>query len=223
MEEVTEVSSSSSPLHSASLPASEKLVLSPSLSDAVESTRELEGLAFLLDSRFLDPTASSALPLFQDKCGRPAVYKTSIASDKGQKLKCSEQVRAPVVARVVPLFIPGRRAGGLQGGFTGQLRQARCLEDGAMQLRAKAACDYCRVSKVRCDEAKPCSRCSLNGLSCQTSQSMLPEHKDMIVKDLQFLQRPQVKRACEACRSSKLKCDESRPCSRCKRGHFRCD
>jgi hypothetical protein len=32
--------------------------------------------------------------------------------------------------------------------------------------KAKSACDYCRIKKAKCDEAKPCSNCVKKGISC---------------------------------------------------------
>ena len=63
------------------------------------------------------------------------------------------------------------------------------------------ACTNCRVSKSSCKGVeRPCARCVKLGLTCEDDVKVL-------------------KRSCEACRQSKVKCDLEEhfpyPCSRC--------
>ena len=90
------------------------------------------------------------------------------------------------------------------------------------------ACEACRKSKVKCDDKRPCSFCVRNGdaVTCRSSSSdpnAPNEDENWYLNDQEsaFLlskpKRKQVSRACLQCRRSKVKCDESRPCGRCKR------
>jgi hypothetical protein len=85
------------------------------------------------------------------------------------------------------------------------------------------ACSACRQAKAKCDEARPCTRCirissKLDGLAPATAETALTTCVLEALVHAAPKDRPcrtVVSQACAACRRSKVKCDEGRPCSRC--------
>jgi hypothetical protein len=82
-------------------------------------------------------------------------------------------------------------------------------------MRAHRACKECARLKSKCDGLRPCARCSrLNkSLHCVDQDSDSTTHSEV-----PHVQR-KVFKACDFCKSKKVKCSGELPCSRCvKRG-----
>lgn len=105
------------------------------------------------------------------------------------------------------------------------------------QAREVATCTRCRLSKRKCDKAKPnCTRCERGGTQCtygdqQESQSSSHSESEVLaITPVTTSSSPAsggtqgVKRrrnracvSCTRCHRLKVKCDQRQPCSRCSR------
>ncbi|EKX47620.1 hypothetical protein GUITHDRAFT_137389 [Guillardia theta CCMP2712] len=113
--------------------------------------------------------------------------------------------------------------------------------------RVAAACWTCKLRKLKCDDARPCTRCFRSGwgrfcVPCKRSPRKAAADKTSKLHSPAFasvtfkpppalsavqprktkIKRRQVSQACDACRRSKVGCDESRPCKRCARTQQDC-
>jgi hypothetical protein len=95
------------------------------------------------------------------------------------------------------------------------------------------ACTACRQAKAKCDEIKPCTRCvrisskplhvkgeaSTEAAAAAASTTCVLEAFGFSPTQEGQNQRPRkrsaISQSCAACRRSKTKCDEKKPCSRC--------
>lgn len=107
--------------------------------------------------------------------------------------------------------------------------------------REIATCSRCRLSKRKCDQAKPsCSRCERGGIRCsydgdQQNDRFRP-HEANSGSDPQYLtpattpptsaqgirKRNRACLSCVRCHRLKIKCDQREPCYRCSRSSAQC-
>ncbi|KAL3455362.1 hypothetical protein BJX64DRAFT_72484 [Aspergillus heterothallicus] len=82
--------------------------------------------------------------------------------------------------------------------------------------RTLAACNQCRLRKVKCDRAQPlCSACTRLQLHCSyTRRSASPTLE---------IKRKRARLACRNCRAVKAKCSGTNPCDRCQSKGLTCD
>ncbi|EKX36820.1 hypothetical protein GUITHDRAFT_116986 [Guillardia theta CCMP2712] len=120
--------------------------------------------------------------------------------------------------------------------MTGARSSASGLQETAGPAMKRRSCEGCRQKKVRCSMERPCSRCGGNLVQacrdCLASvaptlgawMQMCPEQLEVWRYSCRRLKhrRKHVVRACEACRRSKVGCDEGRPCLRCLRTRRGC-
>ncbi|EKX49929.1 hypothetical protein GUITHDRAFT_104325 [Guillardia theta CCMP2712] len=93
--------------------------------------------------------------------------------------------------------------------------------------RTSAACIHCKTNKVKCDDARPCSRCQRRGwdqscvaFSGQSEAFALASRSPLgylpvVAPKTQHLSLPPKRKSCEGCRQKKVKCSMDKPCSRC--------
>ena len=108
------------------------------------------------------------------------------------------------------LGVPGAEAGRLgmaQAGYT----EASDAKPRRRVLGHFLACSRCSKSKIKCDGARPCSRCMQRGLAdeCENQGGVPPGSKPRRRDQSKYAQ------ACVQCSRRKVRCDGGWPCGRC--------